>query len=93
MRAGDLLFRERFAAKLGEVLDYHNFVLANYYRVERVDFQRTLDEQMAYAEGYRAPDRRTSPKPFTSFTGGARAYSTKAPRAPCSTSTTAPIRS
>ena len=50
LRVEDLLYRERFAAKLGEVLDYHNFVLANYYRVEKLDFQRILDEQMAFAE-------------------------------------------
>ena len=49
LRVEDLLFRERFAAKLGEVLDYHNFVLAHYYRVEKLDFQRILDEQMAFA--------------------------------------------
>ncbi len=50
IRVGDLMFRERFAAKLGEVLDYHNFVLGQYYRVETMDFQRILDEQMAFAE-------------------------------------------
>ncbi len=50
LRVGDLLHRERFAAKLGEVLDYHNFVLANYYRTERLDFQHVLDEQMEVAE-------------------------------------------
>ncbi|MEQ8231115.1 MAG: adenylosuccinate synthase, partial [Gammaproteobacteria bacterium] len=50
LRVGDLLFRERFAAKLGEVLDYHNFVLANYYKVDTLDFQQILDEQMAFAE-------------------------------------------
>ncbi|MGR8920977.1 MAG: adenylosuccinate synthase [Gammaproteobacteria bacterium] len=50
LRVGDLLFRERFAAKLGEVLDYHNFVLGNYYRAETLDFQQILDEQMAFAE-------------------------------------------
>ena len=50
LRVGDLLFRERFAAKLGEVLDYHNFVLANYYRVDKLDFQQILDAQMRYAE-------------------------------------------
>ncbi|MGE0483769.1 MAG: adenylosuccinate synthase [Gammaproteobacteria bacterium] len=50
LRVGDLLYRERFAAKLGEVLDYHNFVLANYYRAETLDFQQILDESMAHAE-------------------------------------------
>jgi len=49
LRVDDLLHRERFAAKLGEVLDYHNFVLANYYRADTLDFQRILDEQMAFA--------------------------------------------
>ena len=50
LRLGDLFHRERFAAKLGEVLDYHNFVLVNYYRAEGLDFQQILDEQMRLAE-------------------------------------------
>ena len=32
VRVADLFQRERFAAKLGEVLDFHNFVLQNYFR-------------------------------------------------------------
>ena len=31
IRLQDIFYRERFAAKLGEVLDYHNFVLKNYF--------------------------------------------------------------
>ncbi|HCA66141.1 MAG TPA: adenylosuccinate synthase, partial [Pseudomonas sp.] len=31
-------------------LDYHNFVLQNFYKVEPVDFQKTLDEALGYAE-------------------------------------------
>lgn len=50
LRVGDLFHRERFAAKLGEVLDYHNFVLQQYYKEPAVDFQKTLEECMAYAE-------------------------------------------
>ncbi len=50
LRVADLFHRERFAAKLGEVLDYHNFALQHYYKVEPVDFQKTLDEAMGYAE-------------------------------------------
>ena len=50
VRLGDLFHRERFAAKLGEVLDYHNFVLRQYYNAEPVDFQQSLDEVMAMAE-------------------------------------------
>ena len=50
LRVSDLLHRERFAAKLGEVLDFHNFVLQNYYKTEQVNFQQVLDESMAMAE-------------------------------------------
>ena len=50
LRAGDLLHRERLAAKLGEVLDYHNFVLKNYYRTRVLDFQSVLDETLALAD-------------------------------------------
>ena len=50
LRVGDLLHRERFAAKLGEVLDYHNFVLKRYYKTKALDFQELLDEAMHSAE-------------------------------------------
>ncbi len=53
LRVADLFHRERFAAKLGEVLDYHNFALQHYYKVDPVDFQKTLDEAMEYAEWLR----------------------------------------
>jgi len=50
IRLQDLFHRERFAAKLGEVLDFHNFVLKNYFKAEIVSFQKTLDETLAFAE-------------------------------------------
>ena len=50
IRLQDLFYRERFAAKLGEVLDFHNFVLKNYFRTDIVGFQKTLDDTMALAE-------------------------------------------
>jgi adenylosuccinate synthase len=50
IRVQDLFYRERFAAKLGEVLDYHNFMLKNYYKAATVDFHQTLDETLALAE-------------------------------------------
>jgi adenylosuccinate synthase len=50
IRMQDLFARKRFAAKLGEVLDYHNFLLRNYYRTETIDFQKTLDDALALAE-------------------------------------------
>jgi len=49
IRLQDLLHRERFAAKLGEVLDYHNFVLKNYFHAPVVDFQKTLEGTLALA--------------------------------------------
>jgi adenylosuccinate synthase len=50
VRVADLFQRDRFAAKLGEVLDFHNFVLKHYFRQPTVDFQRTLDEQLTLGE-------------------------------------------
>jgi adenylosuccinate synthase len=53
LRLGDMLHRERFASKLGEVLQYHNFVLKEYHREEPVDFQRVFDEAMSMADELR----------------------------------------
>ncbi|MGZ5140813.1 MAG: adenylosuccinate synthase, partial [Burkholderiales bacterium] len=53
IRLQDLFHRERFAAKLGEVLEYHNFMLKNYYKAVTVDFQRTLDDVLGMAERIR----------------------------------------
>ena len=50
LRLGDVFHRERFASKLGEVLDYHNFVLKNYYKVDTLDFQELLDNTLALGE-------------------------------------------
>lgn len=50
LRAGDLMHRKRLAAKLGEVLDYHNFVLKNFYKSKPIDFQSVLDDTLKQAE-------------------------------------------
>ncbi|KUM38593.1 adenylosuccinate synthase [Pseudomonas sp. EpS/L25] len=50
LRVGDLFHPERFATKLKEVLDYHNFVLQNYFNEPPVDFQKTYDEAMEHAK-------------------------------------------
>ena len=50
LRVGDLLHREAFAAKLGEVLDYHNFVLKNYFKADTFDFQQVLDQALEQGE-------------------------------------------
>ncbi len=46
VRVSDLFHRERFAAKLGELLDYHNFVLQHYFKSKPVDFQEVLDSTL-----------------------------------------------
>jgi adenylosuccinate synthase len=50
VRVADLFHRDRFASKLGEILDFHNFALQHYYGQPPVDFQKTLDTQLAMAE-------------------------------------------
>ena len=50
LRIGDLFNAERFAEKLREVLDQHNFMLEHFYKVEPVDYQKTLDDALSYAE-------------------------------------------
>jgi adenylosuccinate synthase len=53
VRVQDLFQREKFAAKLGEMLDFHNFTLQQYFKQPAVDFQKTLDEQLSYADRVR----------------------------------------
>jgi adenylosuccinate synthase len=50
LKVGDMLHRERFAARLGEVLDYHNFTLKHYFKTDTVDFQQVLDQGLEMAE-------------------------------------------
>jgi adenylosuccinate synthase len=50
VRVQDLFQREKFAAKLGEMLDFHNFTLQHYFKQPAVDFQKTLDEQLSYVD-------------------------------------------
>jgi adenylosuccinate synthase len=53
IRMQDLFHRERLAAKLGEVLDFHNFVLRQYFGADTVDFQRSLDDLLQIADSIR----------------------------------------
>src|SRR5512145_2830415 len=49
IRLQDLFDPKRFAEKLRELLDFHNFVLKNYYHQEEIGYQKTLDETLALA--------------------------------------------
>ncbi len=53
LRMQDLFQPDAFAEKLRLVLEYHNFLLAQYYRQPTVDFQETLDQTLAHASALR----------------------------------------
>jgi adenylosuccinate synthase len=42
LRLGDLQDEQRFTRKLREVMEYHNFFLENYFKVEALDVERVL---------------------------------------------------
>ena len=50
LRVSDLFHRERFAAKLGEILDFHNFVLQRYFQAAPIDFQQVLESNLELGE-------------------------------------------
>ncbi len=47
---GDLANMDRFADKLREVVDYHNFALTEYYRASAVDYDAILASATEWAE-------------------------------------------
>jgi len=49
LRLQDLTRPKRFAEKLAELLDYHNFMLQHYYHAQPVDFQHVLESSLAIA--------------------------------------------
>ena len=50
IRAGDLLNPELFGEKLKDLLDYHNFVLTEYYGGMALEYQQMYDETMRLAQ-------------------------------------------
>ncbi|MCG8378239.1 MAG: adenylosuccinate synthase [Proteobacteria bacterium] len=50
LRVGDLANDERLSGKLEELLDYHNFMLTNYYQCNAIDYQESLDDIRKLAE-------------------------------------------
>ena len=53
VRLEDMMAPGRFAEHLAAVMDYHNFVLANYYRAPQVDFAASLDACLRMADELR----------------------------------------
>ena len=50
LRVQDLKDPQRFAAKLKELLDLHNFMLTQYLHAQPVDYQQVLDEALRHGE-------------------------------------------
>ncbi len=50
LRVADLYKPEQFKESLVEIMDYHNFVLQNYFNTDPVDFNKTLDESLGFAD-------------------------------------------
>jgi adenylosuccinate synthase len=50
VRVADLFEPERLAARLGEALEYHNFILSRYFSAETVDYSQLLDLLLDRAE-------------------------------------------
>ncbi len=50
LRVADLFQPERFATKLREILEYHNFVLQRYLNADCIDYQSVLDSSLQCGE-------------------------------------------
>jgi adenylosuccinate synthase len=54
LKVSDLFHPERFANKLTSLLDYHNFVLTQYFKQPPVELQPLLDDALTWAEELRS---------------------------------------
>lgn len=53
LRVGDLFHRDRFINKLTELLQYHNFILTQYYQQPAVDLDAIIADSLVWAEELR----------------------------------------
>ena len=53
LRVADLFDGERFKEKLEEIMDYHNFVLKNYFHTEAVSLEENLEASLSYVDQLR----------------------------------------
>jgi len=53
LRVFDLFYPAQFASKLAALLEYHNFLLQQYYHTDPVDVQQITDESLELAEQIR----------------------------------------
>jgi adenylosuccinate synthase len=54
IRLGEMLNKELFAKRLKEVLEYHNFTLEHYFKVEPLDYHTVLYDALKQADEIRA---------------------------------------
>ncbi|MCB1611524.1 MAG: adenylosuccinate synthase [Xanthomonadales bacterium] len=50
IRLSDLFYGQEFADKLRAVMDYHNFVLTEYWKLPACDYQQVLDQSLEFAD-------------------------------------------
>src|SRR3954447_14339963 len=50
IRVADLMYPDELPEKLRSVVDYHNFVLKNWLKADEVDYQKTLDDALAFGD-------------------------------------------
>jgi adenylosuccinate synthase len=53
LRAGDLLQPELFATKVRELMQYHNFVLQQYYKCDPIDVEKMIQDSLQQAEHFK----------------------------------------
>ena len=49
LRLGDLFDEQTFAAKLKELMEYHNFALTEYYKVDPLNYDQVLSDALTWA--------------------------------------------
>ncbi len=49
LRLGEMFNEKTFEQKLKNIMEYHNFVLVNYFKTEALDFQQVYDEALIHA--------------------------------------------
>jgi adenylosuccinate synthase len=53
IRLGEMLHAKHFSERLAEVMEFHNFMLTQYYKVAAIDYEQTLDNCLQMAERIR----------------------------------------
>ena len=90
LRVADLFHRERFAAKLGEILDYHNFVLQRYFHEPAIEFQPVLEGEPRARRALEAIGRGRHRHPRSALARPGTTCCSRGRRVRCSTSISAP---